>query len=204
MKPRNLTGVKFGRLTGLRKIESESKHTRWEFLCECGALVESSSYHVTSGRTKSCGCLKKQVTAERSLTHGNSVNRTVTRELKSYQHAKSRCYSPTNPKFPWYGGRGIKMCDRWLADPAAFLMDMGPCPEGCTIDRIDPDGDYCPENCRWATNFEQARTRTDNVWVLWEGKEMILKDYAALRGLPYKTLWARLKRGKSLEDASQF
>jgi hypothetical protein len=95
------------------------------------------------------------------------------------------------------------MCDAWLNDAAQFIQDMGPCPAGHTLDRLDPHGDYEPSNCRWATSHQQARTRTDNVIVEYQGAPMVLKDYAALVGIDYKRLHARIRRGMSLEEASR-
>jgi len=140
--------------------------------------------------------------AARSITHGHSVGRKATRELKSYTHAKSRCQNPNDKKWPDYGGRGITMCDAWANNPSQFLQDMGPCPLKHTLDRKDVNGNYAPENCRWATSHQQARNRRDNVIVEWQGVQMILKDYAALLGLNYKTLHARLRKGLTLEAAS--
>ena len=122
--------------------------------------------------------------------------------LKSYQHAKGRCTNPKDPKFPIYGGRGITMCQRWLDGFSNFLEDMGECPEGHTLDRIDPHKGYNPENCRWATISEQARTRTDNVLVYHDGAKLILKDFAALMGVNYKSLHRRVRYlGEDPHDA---
>ena len=123
--------------------------------------------------------------------------------MKSYNHAKSRCFNPNDPKYPQYGGRGITMCERWTNDAASFIADMGAAPAGHTIDRIDPHGDYEPENCRWATSRQQARTRTDNVIVTFQGVEMILKDYATMMRVNYKSLHAKIRYyGKTLEQAT--
>ena len=203
MKKLDVTGEKYGRLTAIEPLQKLGKKTVWVFVCACGVVKSLQLEKVRDGRVSSCGCLRKELTAARSITHGNSVGRKQSRELKSYNHAKSRCCNPNDEKFPRYGGRGITMREPWLNDAERFISDMGPCPPGHTLDRLEPNGHYEPGNCRWATSHQQARTRTDNVFVEFHGQKIILKDYASLTGLNYKTLHARMKyRGMSLEDAS--
>lgn len=137
------------------------------------------------------------------MTHGHRINRSVTRTLKSYQHAKSRCFNPNDEKFHAYGGRGVTMCQRWANSFEEFLADMGECPDGLTLDRIDVNGNYEPRNCRWATYSVQVRNKTNNVFVEHEGETLILKDFAARMGVNYKALHARVKyRGQSPKEAA--
>lgn len=203
MKKLDVTGQKFGLLLAIEAVDSPGRRTFWRFKCDCGNVKSICLEHVRDGRTISCGCARIAATVARSITHGNSVGRKESRELKSYKHAKSRCLNPNDEKYPWYGGRGITMCAKWIEDAAAFIADMGPCPPGHTIDRYDPNGNYEPGNCRWATTHQQARTRTDNVLVEYQGETLVLKDYASLMGINYKSLHAKLKyKGKSLEQAT--
>lgn len=110
---------------------------------------------------------------------------------------------PKDAKFPNYGGRGITMCADWVADFANFLRDMGECPPELTLDRIDVHKGYEPGNCRWATASQQARTRTDNVLVEYNGSTMVLKDFAAYMGVNYKSLHQRVKyKGQSALEAA--
>ena len=192
-----MLGQKIGRLTVVGEGVPRGKRQRvtWRCLCECGIEIDVLGDTLRNGMTKSCGCLRRETTAARSRTHGHSVDRKESRELKSYNHAKSRCTNPNDPKYPQYGGRGIKMCQQWLDAPAAFLRDMGPAPAGHTIDRIDVNGDYEPSNCVWADSMQQARHRRDNVSVEWDGRSWILKDLAAHLGVDYKSLHA-YHRGK--------
>lgn len=191
MKPVDITGLRYGQLSAISRAPNKGRRTIWIFQCDCGTLAEIGLEAVRSGQTQSCGCLRRKTTADRSRTHGYSgENRTY----RAWLHAKGRCYTPTDAKYPIYGGRGIFMCPAWRENFMQFLLDMGECPVGKSIDRIDPHGGYEPNNCRWATDHEQARTRTDNIWVEYDGKPLILKDYAAAIGVNYKSLHARMKR----------
>lgn len=202
MKPLDITGEKYGKLTAVKRFDGGGRHTYWQFVCDCGTDKAIKLDHVRSGRVVSCGCHRASVTSARSITHGHSIGRKESRELSSYNSAKSRCQNPNDEKYPNYGARGIRMCDAWANDASLFIAYMGPRPIGHTLDRIDTDGHYEPGNCRWATSHQQARNRTDNVVVQYQGLSMILKDYAALMGIDYKRLHARLRKGMSLEAAS--
>lgn len=127
---------------------------------------------------------------------------TSTREYRTWINMKSRCYTPTSTGYKDYGGRGIKVCERWLHSFGAFLEDMGPRPSPeHSIDRIDCDGDYEPSNCRWATRTEQARNFRANRIVEAFGRSMTLAEAAEQSGLPYNTVLYRLKRGWTLDQA---
>lgn len=194
MKAIDETGTRFGRLVAIRRIPSQGRKSHWLFMCDCGATKEAKIDLVKSGFIRSCGCLRRDVTAERSTTHGHNKGRTASREIKSWQHAKSRCNNPDDPKYEAYGGRGITMCGSWSDSFAVFFEYMGRCPEGMTLDRIDVNGNYEPGNCRWATAATQARNRRDNVWVQTESGPMILKDFSVSHGVNYKALHYRVRR----------
>ena len=186
--PIDETGNKFHRLTAVRRIYNGKRGTPWEFKCDCGNIVISTITNVKHGTTKSCGCLLIEVLRERSITHGHSVNRKRSKTLKLWYGAKSRCFNPNDERYPNYGERGITMCERWSSSFQNFLDDMGECPSGKSIDRIDVNGNYEPGNCSWATSMQQARNRTDNVYVSHNGTTMILKDFASVMGVGYKNL----------------
>ncbi len=125
-----------------------------------------------------------------------------TTEYRAWESMKYRCLRPTHKFYRLYGGRGIKICDRWINSFQNFLEDMGhkPTPKH-SLDRIDNDKGYFPENCRWATKREQVRNRSDNVWVSLEGKTLMLIDWAKLTGVNFNTIKTRLRRGWSEEKA---
>lgn len=202
MRALDIAGQRYGRLVAIRR-EPAGRHTKWLFRCDCGNEALMHLDAVRAGRSTSCGCLRTEQIRERSLTHGHRVDRKTSRTLKAYQHAKSRCENHNDPKFLNYGGRGITMCREWREDFQTFLRDMGECPPRMTLDRVNVDGHYEPRNCRWTSHRQQARTRTNNVLVEFEGRQVILKDFAALMGVNYKALHARVKyRGQTPAEAA--
>lgn len=202
--PIDVSGERYGRLTAVRRIAPKNGKTFWLFRCDCGKDYEARLENVRHSHTRSCGCQKTESIRQRSLRHGHQTERKESRTLKSYRHAKSRCENVNDPKFPLYGGRGIKMCKQWAEDFSTFLADMGECPLGRTLDRVDVDGHYEPRNCRWATPMQQARTRSDNVLVEHDGQTMVLKDYASLMGVSYKALHRRYRTlGQPLIEATK-
>lgn len=169
--------------------------------CDCGALKEINAYSLTSGASTSCGCGK------RNSIDPDVTSRNFQSEYNAWNHAKDRCYNPNSDSYPFYGAKGIKVCDRWLEKRGFenFLLDMGQKPEpkkDYEIDRIDNSWDYCKENCRWVTHEEQSKNRDNIHYVEWEGKNQTLREWSEEKNIKLATLKTRFfsehKRGKEL------
>ncbi|WP_191082816.1 hypothetical protein [Roseococcus microcysteis] len=145
-------------------------------------LAQSLALALRSSRggSRSCGCLA----IERATRHAHAAGAAPTPEYGAWLAAKKRCENPRNASFGTYGARGISMCADWARDFRAFLRDMGPrpCPAH-SLDRIDPDGDYAPGNCRWALPEVQARNRRVTRWYLFEGEQLVLGQVASRLGI---------------------
>ncbi len=147
---RDISGQRFGRLTAVRRIGKRSGLSAWLAKCDCGNETTVLLNNICRGLVRSCGCLQQ----ESRTTHGHTDDRTYS----TWRNMLTRCGNARSENCARYGGRGIRVCDRWHKFDA-FLMDMGERPPGKTIDRIDPDKGHEPGNCRWATPKEQARNR---------------------------------------------
>ena len=192
----DLTGMKFGRLTVLERAEKyKNGNYLWRCRCECGNFTVVSGNSLKSGHTQSCGCLCKENHTTHQMTH--------TKLYTNWSVMIQRCYNEKNEKYPRYGGRGIKVCERWK-DFSNFYADVSQMEHfkepGYSLDRIDNDGDYCPENVRWATPKQQARNRHNNIKVNYQGEEMTLPDAAEKSGINYGTLKYRYRVGLRGEE----
>lgn len=180
----NLVGERFGLL--LVEQLSNNKHTdriKWLCLCSCGKKVSVLSYNLKSGHTRSCGCLKTK--------HGYSSPCEKTGTYRTWLGIIQRCTNQKHKHYRLYGGRGITVCDRWKTFDY-FLEDIGERPENCQIDRIDNDGGYYKENCRWVTCREQHRNKSTNRMIKFEGRTQCLTDWAEELGICSSTLRYRL------------
>lgn len=160
----DLTGQSFNRWTVVARAEnSKAGQTRWLCRCVCGneAIVQAAA--LKDRHSQSCGCLKVETTIKRFTTHGHGSASGVSPTYNSWVGMIARCTSPTHKSYARYGGRGIKVCKRWLDSFENFLTDMGERPDGLSIDRIDVNGNYTLKNCRWATATEQAREKRKTI-----------------------------------------
>lgn len=187
----DLTGQRFERLVVIsRTTNSRTNMTRWLCKCDCGKEKIVHSAHLKSGASKSCGCLQKELARSANLIHGHS-NKNITKEYRAWKHIRKRCYSVNCKDYKDYGGRGIRVCERWLESFQNFLNDMGNAPsKDLSIDRIDNDGDYEPNNCRWATTIEQAGNKRKSIIY----QDICLKEYCRQNNLNYGAIYQRIKK----------
>ena len=195
----NLTGKRFGRWLVLEQSPSfKGRPTLWKCQCDCGKIKSAVQYTgLTTGSSQSCGCLRtEQMCSKRPFKYLRHQRNPL---WCIYRTAKTRCYNKNHPTFKRYGARGIKMCDRWLKDFDAFVDDMGEKPVGMSLDRIDNDGDYSPENCRWTDRCSQSSNRRSTILVQWRDQQMTLTQLARMENVAYHTLLLAWHRWEKIE-----
>ena len=199
-KFKDLTGQRFGRLTVIERTENNRHgNAMWLCLCDCGNKVIVLGSDLRAGHTRSCKCLQDEVNRELHKTHGLSK----TRLHKIWSKMIDRCYNPHHVQYHNYGGRGITICREWKDDFTVFYawaMANGYA-ETLSIDRIDNDGNYCPENCQWITMREQQNKRGDNVLVTMNGKTQNVTQWCNELGANRAYVYKRLKKGWPPEKA---
>lgn len=196
MKIKNLTGKVFFNLTVICRVPNKTKSSRWLCKCSCGNYKEVDSCHLQNGGIKSCGCLLKNNKINK--THGMSK----TRLYETWHGMKARCYNKNNINYSNYGGRGIFICSNWLNNFMNFYnwaINNG-YKDNLTIDRIDVNGNYCPENCRWITIKKQANNKRTNIIIEYNGKKHTVSEWAEILKIKRCTLEKRLKT-KTVREA---
>jgi hypothetical protein len=200
-----LSGIKFGRLTALNVDGYDNQGLiKWKCLCDCGNFISVSGPALKKGNTKSCGCIKKEkiaIVGKSNVTHGHTrrSDKGWTDIYAVWRSMKARCLNKNQKSYMYYGGRGIKICDRWANSFENFLNDMGDKPLGMTIERKDGNGDYCPENCVWATVTEQNRNKSDSRKLTYKNEVMTIAEWTRKLGLKSHQVYDWINSGSTLE-----
>ena len=186
-------GQCFGRLCVREAAPpARSGAKRWECSCSCGGTTVAVAYDLVSGHARSCGCISRDRTIGRNTTHGGSKRP----EYAVWLRLVHRCVDPRAAAYPYYGGRGIRVCASWRRSFESFFAVVGPRPSSRhEIERIDNDGDYAPGNVRWATDLEQANNRRSNRWVTAHGETLTVAQWERRTGTSRWCIYARLNRG---------
>lgn len=250
MAAKNLTGARYGRLVATHRTGTRSTQALWSCTCDCGNVVQTTASHLNSGKTRSCGCLRKRPGVEltgnkcglltvesraAAANFWNCVCECGTRRVISASHLttghtkscgcikgkanathrmrgtpthnswcamKQRCNYKKSRVYEAYGGRGITVCEGWNNSFAAFLADMGERPSNTTLDRYpDTNGNYEPGNCRWAPEAEQARNRRSTIMIERNGVTKCVKDWCEELGIKPDVVYSRIRRGMSPKEA---
>lgn len=198
----DLTGRRFGLLVVVAFDHRASYGNRyWQCKCDCGNPHVVQVSNLYSGRVRSCGCNKAAAMSKRLRRHGYSRGDKRKSGYWIWAGMKQRCLNPKTVSFPRYGGRGIGVCDRWLHSFENFLADMGPRPEGASIDRINNNGNYEPRNCRWANAYQQMNNCHNSRLIECGGQKMSAAEWSRRSGVPdFNILW-RIGRGWPVERA---
>lgn len=198
-RTKDLAGQRFGRLVALGFVGTDNgRKAKWLCKCDCGPFIVTLGESLTKGRTVSCGCFRREKTIEKNFRHGLSNSP----EYITWNGIKARCENPNEAAYANYGGRGVRMCARWRHNFGKFLDDMGPKPgPEYSIERIDNNGNYEPDNCKWATRQEQNDNSRHNHLVEFQGQTRTMSQWSRLIGVNVGTLFNRLRTGWSIEDA---
>lgn len=211
----NLEGQKYWRLTALRRGPNRGKQTRWFCQCDCGNEALVSTSDMRTGNTTSCGCYHHERLRDDRLRHGGASRdihgrtpggRAVRDPIyRVWTTMKERCLNPNSASFYKYGARGIYVCERWRYSFEAFRDDMGPRPDGYSIERKNNNGPYSPDNCIWASQRTQMSNRRNSIRVEHQGRIISASEYAELMGVSSKRLYKVMStRGLSPQDAARY
>jgi hypothetical protein len=194
-------GTMFEHLTVIGPTRNAKGVAAYECRCTCGATAVVRGSDLRSGHNRSCGCMGVKLRAAANTVHGHAVRGSESPEYKSWKSVVQRCENPSDPRFASYGGRGVRMCARWRKSFDMFLKDMGQRPDGCSLDRLDVDRGYGPNNCRWATRIEQANNTRRSVRFEFRGFSGTVRQLSEKFGVPHRVLKRRVAAGWGVELA---
>lgn len=195
---RDLTGQRFGKLVAFEHFY-ERPYSKWKLLCDCGEIAIGTSTDILRGNHTRCTKCAKKKRGLVHYKHGHCQNGKSSKTYKAWNSAKRRTTNPKSGNWYLYGGRGIIMCERWLNSFDAFLSDMGECPRGLTLERVDVNGNYEPSNCIWDTPKNQQNNQRTNVRLTYNGVTKTLSRWADQVNIHIETLRGRLRQGWSVE-----
>ncbi len=181
-------GLKFNLLTIIALSDNPLK---LKCKCDCGSIKDIATASLKASKVRSCGCLQRKAVTK----HGYSRSS----EYHNYHTMINRCYNSSADNYEDYGGRGIKVCERWLESFTNFLYDMGHRPDGMTIDRLNSNGNYEPYNCKWSTPKEQSNNKTNNRFITFDGVTLTIAQWSERLGYNYNVIYYRLENGWSVE-----
>ena len=203
----DLTGKKFGKWTVLKRAANRGKTIYYLCQCDCGTIAEVRGTGLSSGHTKSCGCLHKEIVSKISID-SRYYKKEYDRLRTVYFGIKNRCYNKNTNNYYRYGAKGITMCEEWKNNGLAFCewaIANGYNPNAkrgeCTLDRIDNNKGYSPDNCRWITNKEQCRNKRNTIKFTINNETKSLKEWCEIYNIKYSLAYYRLKRGWTLQKA---
>lgn len=200
-KSKDLVGQKFGRALVISRSGSRNGRVYWFCACDCGKKFETITASLTGGKTTSCGCYRHERERDANIKHG----KTNSRIYRIYNLMKNRCYNHNVPRYKNYGARGIRVCDDWLGEDGFIAFNNWAILNGynddLTIERIDVNGNYCPENCKWIRKEEQAKNKTSNVIIEIDDKKQILSEWCKEFNIEYGLAHERMYNGWNAIDA---
>ena len=194
-------GLRFGSLTVIKRVTVNGKN-RWECVCDCGNIVYAKSANLKNGKTNRCVSCGRKITHEKVTKHGMAG----TRIYHIYLGMKDRCYDKSTFSYKYYGALGVKICDEWLNDPKAFYewaVNNG-YKNDLTLDRIDPTGNYTPDNCRWADYITQANNKRNSKHYLYNGESLSVKQLSRKYCVSEERIRGRIKKGMDINEIMDF
>ena len=189
--------MKIHRLTITEFSHVSKMQTFWHAICDCGNKTIVRGGKFKFGGVKSCGCAQKDAVGSINRTHGKANKEP---EYITWKRMRDRCNNKNNPAYKNYGGRGIKICARWN-NYENFIFDMGKKPKNFSIERVDNNKGYFPENCVWADRKTQSRNKRTNIFVTINNERLTVSDAAKKYGIHAQTIYSRISKGMSPEDA---